>query len=265
MKYLTILLSVFTFMSCGNSKDVAAMETNKEAMEVISGTYYVSSIGENNYASDELTIQFDENTKSVSGFLGCNRFTGTYKLDGNSISFSPLATTRMHCEEVNNNMEQHMLTALNNVTSIAITNQDLILSNKGTVLINASKNPEEKMTQENNYTIEYSAVTRGFFSKYVFENGKLSIQKDRSSAPTFKTCSQTEINSLLKEVKALDLEKLKTLKAPTEHRFVDAAAIASLKITYQGETFQTPEFDNGEPNKYIASLVSTLLELAEKQ
>jgi len=252
-------------MSCGNSKDVAAMETNKEAMEVISGTYYVSSIGENNYASDELTIQFDENTNSVSGFLGCNRFTGTYKLDGNSISFGSLATTRMHCQEANNNIERNMLAALNNVTSITTKNQNLILSNKEAVLINASKNPEEKMTQDTNYTIEYSAVSRGFFSKYIFENGKLSIQKDRSSAPTIKTCSQTEINNLIKEVKALNLEKIKTLEAPTEHRFVDAAAIARVQITYQGKTYSTPEFDNGEPNKYIASLVSTLLGLAEKQ
>lgn len=252
-------------MSCGNSKDVTAMETNKEAMEQISGTYYVTNIGENNYSKEKLTLQFDEKTNAISGFSGCNRFTGTYKLDGNSISFGPLATTRMHCQEANNKMEQNMLAALNNVDSIVFKNQELTLSNKEAILIKASKNSDVKAVQENNYIIEYTTSTRGFYSQSIFENGKLSFQKDRNSAPTVKTTTTEETNKILKEVKTLDLEKLKTLEAPSERRFVDAAAIASLKITYQGKTYQVPEFDAGEPNKYIASLVSILVELTEKQ
>lgn len=252
-------------MSCGNSKDIAAMETNKEAMEQISGTYYVTNVGENNYSQEKLTLQFDQDTKSVSGFSGCNRFTGTYKIDGNSITFGPLASTRMHCQEANNNIEKNMLSALNNVNTVAIKNQELTLYNEDAILIKASKNSDAILAQENNYTIEYTTSTRGFFSQYVFENGKLSIQKDRNSAPTFRTCSQEETNKLLAEVKALDLEKLKTLEAPTQDRFVDAAAIASLKITHQGKSYEVPKFDAGEPNKYIASLMSTLLELSEKQ
>src|SRR5690554_264912 len=265
MKYLTILLSTFTFTSCGNSKEVTAMEANKETMTQISGIYYVSTIGENNHDSDELTIQFEEQSNTVSGFLGCNRFTGTYTLDGNSISFGPLATTRMMCEEANNKMEQNMLSALENTTSINIENQELSLSNSKGILIKATKNSELKVAQENNYIIEYTAVSRGLFNQYIFENGTLSIQKDRSSAPTMIACSKEDSNAIIEQVKTLDLEKLKTLEAPTERRFVDAAAIATLKVIYNGETYETPNFDNGEPNKYIVSLVSTLMELIEKQ
>ena len=33
----------------------------------------------------------------VSGSTGCNRFTGTYKQDGNNLQFTPLAVTKMAC------------------------------------------------------------------------------------------------------------------------------------------------------------------------
>jgi heat shock protein HslJ len=252
-------------MSCGNSKDAVAKENNHNFMEEISGTYYVTLINETDYSSNKLTLQFDNETKNVSGFSGCNRFTGTYKTVGNSISFGPLASTRMACQEDINKIEHNMLIALNGVNTFSIKGQELTLLNNDSIVMKANKNSVENMTQENNYTIEYTAVSRGLFNKYLFENGNISIQKDRTSTPTVKTCSQEEVNQLLEELKALDLEKLETLKAPTEKRFVDAAASASLKISYQGKTYQTPDFDNGEPNKYIVALVSTFLKLAEKQ
>jgi heat shock protein HslJ len=44
-----------------------------------------------------MTLQFEGDSASGSG--GCNRFTGTYEEDRNSISFGPLASTRMACPE----------------------------------------------------------------------------------------------------------------------------------------------------------------------
>ena len=35
----------------------------------------------------------------ASGFAGCNRFSGTYELAGDQLSFGPLAMTRMACTE----------------------------------------------------------------------------------------------------------------------------------------------------------------------
>ncbi|MDR1273779.1 MAG: META domain-containing protein [Odoribacteraceae bacterium] len=42
------------------------------------------------------TILFADSSR-VSGFSGCNRFTGKYKLSGGRLSLSPLITTRMLC------------------------------------------------------------------------------------------------------------------------------------------------------------------------
>ena len=47
-----------------------------------------------NHAS--LLLAADSNT--ASGYAGCNQFTGTYTLTGASLTFGPLAMTRMYCE-----------------------------------------------------------------------------------------------------------------------------------------------------------------------
>ncbi len=43
------------------------------------------------------TLRFDVDTARVGGFSGCNRFGGTYTINGDSLRFGPLATTRMAC------------------------------------------------------------------------------------------------------------------------------------------------------------------------
>jgi heat shock protein HslJ/uncharacterized membrane protein len=43
-----------------------------------------------------ISVAFDRDGK-VSGKGGCNRFTGSYELTGESLSFGPLAATRMAC------------------------------------------------------------------------------------------------------------------------------------------------------------------------
>ena len=56
----------------------------------------------------------------------------------------------------------------------------------------------------------------------------------------------------------INLEEIKDLKSPTEKRFYDGAAIANLKITYQGTTFETPSFDHGFPPVEIKKLVTKI-------
>ena len=46
----------------------------------------------------EATIRFQTEGR-VSGFTGCNRFSGSYTLEGRLLHFGPLATTRMACAD----------------------------------------------------------------------------------------------------------------------------------------------------------------------
>jgi heat shock protein HslJ len=45
------------------------------------------------------TIRFDADSARVSGFAGCNRFSGSYTLNGDSLRFGPLVMTRMACTD----------------------------------------------------------------------------------------------------------------------------------------------------------------------
>ncbi|HET6444162.1 MAG TPA: META domain-containing protein [candidate division Zixibacteria bacterium] len=52
----------------------------------------------------ELTVDFD--VEAVAGLAGCNNYTGSYEVDGETISFGPLATTRKFCSDPEGIMEQ---------------------------------------------------------------------------------------------------------------------------------------------------------------
>lgn len=255
MKFLTLILTFTTLMSCGNTKHASALNNEKQSMNTISGDYQIEALGTKDVSEYNLTISFNDSTKTVSGFAGCNRFSGTYILTENNLSFGPIVSTKMACIDSVNEIETMMLKALSKTNNYSLNKQKITILNGDDNLI--------KATQENSYSVEYTAMSRGLFNKYVFKNGKLSIQKDRTSAPIVKTFTENETNAILEKIKALDLEKLKTLEAPTEKRFFDGAAIANLEITYLEKTYQTPEFDHGEPNKDIAPLVNYLLSLSE--
>ena len=48
-------------------------------------------VGKNDYF-----ISFDAN--KVSGFMGCNLYSGTYEIEGETITISPLLATKKYCE-----------------------------------------------------------------------------------------------------------------------------------------------------------------------
>lgn len=56
----------------------------------------------------EPTLQLSDDG-TLAGDTGCNRFTGSYELEGTSLRVGPLATTRMACEEGLATQEEHVL------------------------------------------------------------------------------------------------------------------------------------------------------------
>ncbi len=65
---------------------------------------------------------------TVSGFAGCNTFTGTYTIDGQALSFGPLASTKMACEPPASAVEAEYLGALAGVGEWTLTDGGLDLS-----------------------------------------------------------------------------------------------------------------------------------------
>ncbi|HEY8389178.1 MAG TPA: META domain-containing protein [Parasegetibacter sp.] len=76
-------------------------------------------------------LQFSAENQ-VTGSTGCNRLTGGFTLQGETkLKFSPLATTKMYCPDVD---ESGFLNALEKVNNYNIVSDMLILSN-GKILL----------------------------------------------------------------------------------------------------------------------------------
>ena len=70
----------------------------------------------------------------VSGFGGCNRFNGSYEIEGRSITFGPIASTKMACIP-GGDTERAFLAALGKVTSFHKTAHHLeLLDADGTIV-----------------------------------------------------------------------------------------------------------------------------------
>jgi heat shock protein HslJ len=72
------------------------------------------------------TISFDPDTARVAGFAGCNRYFGTYGLDGGALRFSAVGMTKMACAE-GMTLEQQLAAALEATRRYELGDRELTL------------------------------------------------------------------------------------------------------------------------------------------
>ena len=72
---------------------------------------------------------------NVSGSTGCNSISGSYALDGSALTFGPLATTRMACEDALMAQEAAVLEALAGVSGWEIDADGRLHLTGGTELV----------------------------------------------------------------------------------------------------------------------------------
>jgi hypothetical protein len=115
--------------------------------------------------------------------------------------------------------------------------------------------------------IEYTANTRGFYQKITVKNQMVTVSKDRNGndKTVAVKISDADWNELVGCFKKVKLDSLAKLKAPTEKRFYDGAAIADLKITYKDKTYESTSFDHGFPPKEIKKFVNKITSFAKKE
>ncbi|SFC93127.1 META domain-containing protein [Algibacter pectinivorans] len=137
MKYFTILLVSFLALNACKNSNTNPDSSNAEPP---SGTYTINTLPEHNNISQELTITFDEATKKVSGHSGCNQFFGTYNVNGTSLTFSQMGSTRKMCDPNANALETAMLQSLNQINTYTIKDNVLQLKVDNKTFIQAVKN-----------------------------------------------------------------------------------------------------------------------------
>jgi heat shock protein HslJ len=79
------------------------------------------------------TLQFDGGQVLVDA--GCNTGSGSYEATAPDITFGPIATTRMACDDVSMDVETHVLGALHGAVTYGIEADVLTLTNGDTGLV----------------------------------------------------------------------------------------------------------------------------------
>ena len=120
-------------------------------------------------------------------------------------------------------------------------------------------------TQSTVPTIYYEASTRGFFMAIKVENQMLYVTKERdfneyAEKIAISDADWKEISAL---ANAVDLEKVKDLKWPTEKRYYDGAPHANIIFESKGEKYPANGFDHGFPPAEVEKLVNKITKLAE--
>jgi len=115
--------------------------------------------------------------------------------------------------------------------------------------------------------LEYTANTRGFYQKITIQDQMVSVSKDRSgNDKTVATkISDKDWKELVGYFETIELDSLPTLKAPTEKRFHDGAAIANLDVSYKDKKYKTTSFDHGYPPEAIKKLVTKINSFAKEK
>ena len=124
MKKLVIVIGLLAFMACSSSKDVGkepALENTNWVLVEMEGKAY-----EPNTEAKPVTLTLQAEGNRIVGFGGCNSFSGSYTLDGNTIQFT-LASTKMFCNDTRQ-VEDYLFMTLTKV-KYSIEGEVLTLKN----------------------------------------------------------------------------------------------------------------------------------------
>lgn len=134
-----------------------------------------------------------------------------------------------------------------------------------TVLMSKGCSEQAKSDMENS-VVQYTANTRGFHLQILVVNKKATISQGRGTENPSEqiTIPDADWKELVTEFSKINLEEIPNLKDPTQKRFYDGAAIANLKIRYQGKDYETVAFDHGFPPAAIENFVKKIVSLVQK-
>jgi hypothetical protein len=130
-------------------------------------------------------------------------------------------------------------------------------------LVVLDKGCTETKINQDAVSIEYSVQSRGTYKHITINKKMVSVIDKRKTNAKTKSCDKTDWDKIINELKHVNIENIPNLKAPSEARFYDGAAIANLIINYNGKTYKTPSFDHGNPPKEIEALVKEILSISE--
>lgn len=138
----SIILSILfssVFLTCSSTKNQGTDSgTAEKSVSDLNGKYLVKELDGKDVSEHNITIEFNKETKTISGYSGCNTYSCAYKVEQNSISIDfPMATKR-YCPETGD-LEKNFFSALTSSAEASQKSKELIMKGKeGKVLMTAS-------------------------------------------------------------------------------------------------------------------------------
>ena len=150
---------------------------------------------------------------TVGGSTGCNRFTSTYTLDGDSLELGQIASTRMACPPPADRVERSYLTALARVAGWRMDGEELVLTDAddadllryaaatpvgswqvtglltGDALVSPILGTDVTATFGSDGSLTGSAGCNDYNASYTTDNGTIEITQP---AATRKFCAEPE-------------------------------------------------------------------------
>ena len=108
---VVILVAALTVIGCSQPAASTAPSAAGPPAELPGTSWVLQGISGAQLGTGVPTIDFGTDG-NVSGSAGCNTFNGTYTVDGSSISFGPLASTKMACPTADMAVETAFLAGL---------------------------------------------------------------------------------------------------------------------------------------------------------
>lgn len=125
------------------------------------------------------------------------------------------------------------------------------------------KGCNESEINQDNISLEYISSSRGSYKQIIINKKVVSSIQKRGVTAITKTCTSKDWGNITNTLKAIDVENIPNLEAPSKKFLFDGAAIARLKISYGGDTYETKPFDHGNPPKDIVNLIEEILSISE--
>lgn len=138
MQSRTILVTalLLSAAACAHAPPAEPAQAQLVTSSALAGRDWVLvSIGSENVTiAKPPTLRLDAATVRASGHGGCNRYSASYTLNGDNLTFGPAAATKMFCNE-GSAIEQKFFDALTTTTRYELSDSALVLrSSSGEVL-----------------------------------------------------------------------------------------------------------------------------------
>ena len=126
--FFLLFLAGYALVTVRNMGEEAANSVPTIA-DLSASAWRPSHIGEMSLAADSsLYVQF-ETGGELGGYAGCNRFFGSYQLNGNTIKIESLGLPRMACPPQIMSFEISFIEALQSATTVARAETRIALRN----------------------------------------------------------------------------------------------------------------------------------------